>query len=245
MEIRIGTSGFSYRWWRGAFYPARLRPAEWLAYYAGRFDAVEINATFYRLPAAEMIRRWRETVPEDFRFVVKGWRMVTHIRRLRDCGEAIAAFMEAIAGLKEKLGPILWQLPPSLERDEALLADFLALLPGPHGHVIEFRHESWFTEGVRALLQAHGCGFCQHDHHGMRTPPWVTGGLLYRRFHGLKRGECYGDDDLRQAAAEMRAAAQSQGARSLWAFFNNDAGACAPRDAERLRACLSSAAVAE
>ncbi len=235
MEIRIGTSGYSYRWWRGAFYPERLRPGEWLSFYADRFDTVELNATFYRLPSETQVKRWRQGVPKGFRFAVKGWRMITHVRRLVDCAAALAAFLETLEGFGETLGPVLWQLPPSLARDDGLLEGFLRQLPGNVAHVFEFRHESWFDTAVRDLLAAHGAGFVQHDHRGMVTPPWVTGGLLYRRFHGTVRGECYREAALAAAAEEILQQAKAADAQAVWAFFNNDAAACAPRDAALLK----------
>ncbi len=235
MEIRIGTSGYSYRWWRGAFYPADLGPGEWLAFYARQFDAVELNATFYRLPDARQVRRWRNAVPAHFRFAVKGWRTITHLKRLKDTAEALGTFLDALAGLKDVMGPVLWQLPPSLVRDDDRLAHFLRQLPDEPRSVFEFRHESWFDAAVHDLLQAHGAGFVHHDHHGMNTPSWVTGGLLYRRFHGTVRGACYDEVALSDAAASMMQQAKDAGAGAIWAFFNNDAAACAPRDATILK----------
>lgn len=203
---------------------------------------MELNATFYRLPSAAQVTRWRQAVPAHFRFAVKGWRTITHLKRLKDAQEALVAFLEAIAGLKDLLGPVLWQLPPSLVRDDDLLARFLRQLPEDMAHVFEFRHASWFDDVVRDLLQAHGCGFVQHDRHGMRTPSWVTGGLLYRRFHGTVRGECYGNDALAEAAATMLRQAKNAGTGTILAFFNNDAAACAPRDAALLKAHMDALA---
>ena len=238
MELRIGTSGYSYRHWRGAFYPAGLSPGEWLRYYAGVFDTVEINATFYRLPDAERLLSWREKTPDDFLFVVKASRLITHVHRLKDCAEALHTFLERVSLLAPKLGPVLYQLPPSLHRDDGLLRAFLDLLPETFTHVFEFRHESWYADAVRAMLAKKGAGFCIHDHGGRETPLWVTGPLLYARFHGTRRGVCYDETDLQEKAARLYAAARECGVAQLYAYFNNDAAACAPRDAQILRAAL-------
>ena len=237
MAIRIGTSGFSYRWWRGRFYPREVKPPEWLGFYARRFDTVELNATFYRLPEPERFRRWAAQVPEGFLFAVKVSRVVTHLKRLRGVAEPLAHFFSAVSHLGAKLGPVLHQLPPSLKRDDALLADFLRLLPPERSHAFEFRHESWFDDAVYALLDAHGCAFCVHDHHGMRVPRVTTGQFAYWRFHGTgTRGECYGAERLRPAAAAL--AAIAAGGRDVFAYFNNDAMACAVRDAQELQGLI-------
>ena len=233
-RVRVGTSGFSYRWWIGRFYPRALRPPEWLAYYARHFATVELNATFYRLPPAERFQEWAAKVPAGFLFAVKANRAITHLKRLQGVEEPLARFFEAASHLGEKLGPVLFQLPPSLKRNDALLADFLALLPRRPISVFEFRHASWFDDAVFSLLDAHGCGFCVHDHHGMAVPHVTTGPLAYWRFHGTgTRGACYGEERLAAAAKEL-AAIVGRG-QDVFTYFNNDANACAVMDAEALR----------
>ncbi len=232
-RCRIGTSGWAYRWWRGAFYPEKLRQGDWLAHYARVFDTVEINATFYRLPRPELLERWRTIAPEGFLYAVKASRQITHLRRLRDCEGELETFLQAARRLGPALGPLLYQLPPSLKADAGLLRDFLSLLPGDLRHVMEFRHESWFTGDIRAILETHGCAFCIHDHHGMTVPRWVTAPVVYWRFHGPAQGTCYGEARLAAPAAEIRA--QCERSEAVFAFFNNDAAACAPRDALVLR----------
>ncbi len=238
MDLRIGTSGYSYRHWRGAFYPSNLSPGEWLRFYASVFDTVEINATFYRLPDAERLISWREKTPENFLFVVKASRLITHVHRLKGCTEALQTFLDRVSLLLPKLGPILYQLPPSLQRDDDLLRAFLDLLPAAFEHVFEFRHDSWFAEDVRDILSTAGIGFCIHDHGGHETPYWVTGPVLYARFHGVRRRVCYDETDLQIRAKRLFAAACKSNAARLHAYFNNDAAACAPRDAQFLRAAL-------
>ena len=232
-RCHVGTSGWAYRWWRGAFYPQGLRQSDWLAHYVQVFDTVEINATFYRLPRPELLERWRAIAPDGFLYAVKASRRITHLRRLRDCGGELEAFLGAVRRLGPALGPLLYQLPPSLKADAGLLRDFLSLLPEDLRHVLEFRHESWFVREIRSLLEMHGCAFCIHDHHGMSVPHWVTAPLAYWRFHGPARGTCYGKSRLADPAAEIRA--QCEEREAVFAFFNNDAAACAPRDAFALR----------
>ncbi len=236
---RVGTSGWAYRWWRGAFYPQGLRQGDWLAHYVRVFDTVEVNATFYRLPRPELLERWCAIAPEGFLYAVKASRRITHLCRLRDCGSELDAFLGAVRRLGPALGPLLYQLPPSLKADAGLLRDFLSLLPGDLRHVMEFRHESWFTGEVRSILEAHGCAFCIHDHHGMDVPRWVTAPLAYWRFHGPARGTCYGAFRLADPAAQIRA--QCEDRKTVFAFFNNDAAACAPRDALALRELAAAA----
>ncbi len=238
MEPRVGTSGYSYRWWWGRFYPREVKPGEWLEFYARRFNTVELNATFYRLPDPERFRAWAARVPEDFLFAVKANRVITHVRRLRNCAEPLGAFFDAVVHLGEKLGPVLYQLPPTLKADLALLRAFLAALPEGFTHVFEFRHESWFTQDALELLKEHGCAFCVHDHGGMAVPHATTSGVAYWRFHGPgERGECYGAARLAAPAGELAALARS--GKRVFAYFNNDAMACAVRDAEELMKLIS------
>jgi len=223
----------------GAFYPEGLRQGDWLAHYVRVFDTVEVNATFYRLPRPELLERWRNLAPEGFLYAVKAPRRITHLRRLRDCGEELTAFLDAVRRLSSALGPLLYQLPPNLKADAGLLRDFLSLLPGDLRHVMEFRHDSWFTGAIRSILEAHRCAFCIHDHHGMSVPRWITAPVAYWRFHGLARGTCYGMERLADPAAEIRR--QCAKGATVFAFFNNDAAACAPRDALALRDLLGDA----
>ncbi len=240
MDIRIGTSGFSYRWWWGRFYPREVKPGGWLEYYAQHFNTVELNATFYRLPEPERFIEWAARAPENFLFAVKASRIITHIRRLWDCAEPLKNFFDAVIHLGEKLGPVLYQLPPNLKADLTRLRAFLKELPEGFTHVFEFRHESWFAREVFDLLEEHGCVFCVHDHGGMNVPHVTTADVTYWRFHGTgMRGECYGREQLLTPAQELAALA-GEGKR-VFAYFNNDAAACAVTDARELRALIEKA----
>jgi uncharacterized protein YecE (DUF72 family) len=159
-RVLAGTSGYDYDPWRGKFYPPGLPRAQRLTYYASRFPALEINASFYRKPSLDSVRRWAAEVPETFRFALKAWQRITHQKRLRDCGQPLRLFAEAARALGGKLGPILYQLPPNLQKDLPLLRDFLAALPPDLRAAFEFRHDSWQDEEVHETLRAAGSALC-------------------------------------------------------------------------------------
>jgi len=233
MEWRIGCSGWSYRHWRGRFYPPELTPSQWLEYYAARFDTVELNASYYRLPAVSAVQRWATVVPVGFRFAVKAGRDITHLHRLADT-EAARRFLERVRGLGDHLGPILYQLPPSFQRDEERLRAFLAHLPPDLLHVFEFRHASWWRESVFELLRARGAAFCMFNMGETVTPLVATCAEAYVRLHGPGGAYAsrYSDDDLRAWVARLRALAD---VRRIWVYFNNDINAYAPANAMTMR----------
>lgn len=231
MTVLVGTSGWQYRDWRGAFYPRELRQADWLAYYATRFATVEINASFYRLPDRTRFATWNATTPRDFVLCPKVSRYLTHMKKLKDPVEPVTRFVAAATGLGDKLGPALLQLPPNLPADLHRLETALAEFPAGMRVAVEFRHESWFTEPVRALLGDHGAALCLADR-GSRwvSPLWRTAEWGYVRFHeGTADWPCYTRDALRSRAGEV-AALYGQD-RDVYAFFNNDPRGCAVRDA--------------
>ncbi len=236
--FRVGTSGWHYRHWLGSFYPADLEPREWLRHYAARFDTVELNNSFYRLPKESAWRLWRETAPPGFVFAVKASRYVTHLKRLLVEPASIERFFAGARLLGEHLGPVLYQLPLGFARsgeNEERLVRFLGQLPPGFTHVFEFRSRSWFAEETFALLDEHRAAFCSFDLPGLECPLRVTGGVLYMRFHGS--GARYGG---RYSARMLRKEAVWIGARldsglDVYAYFNNDAGGHAPRDALRLK----------
>jgi len=175
VRLRTGTSGFSYDEWHGWFYPEDLVAAERLAFYGGRLPTVEINNTFYQMPKPELLARWRDAVPADFRFALKAPRRIPHVLRLKDPGEPVGRFLEVARTLGERLGPLLFQLPPFARKDAALLADFLALLPAGQRVAFEFRHPSWFDDEIYALLRGRDASLCVGDSdEGDRSPPLVA-----------------------------------------------------------------------
>jgi uncharacterized protein YecE (DUF72 family) len=153
MQILVGTSGYSYKEWKGSFYPPDLKAADMLRYYAERFPAVEINNTFYRMPRAPVLESWAGQVPPRFLFALKGSQRITHIKRLKDAGEPIGYLLEAAGALGDRLGPILFQMPPTLRKDVPRLRSFLALLPAGRRFAFEFRHDSWDDDEVRSALR--------------------------------------------------------------------------------------------
>ncbi len=237
-EIRVGTSGWAGKGWRKAFYPPELPEAEWLAHYARHFDTVELTATFYRLPAAAQLAEWAVAVPADFRFLVRAPRRICHRRRLAGCEAEVAAFVERIRALGEKLGAVVWELPPTFKCDEARLEAFLPLLPEDMAHVMEFRHASWHRARVRALLEAHNVAMCLHDHGGRRTPWWLTGSVVMFRLNGMQaQKRCYGPSGLAPFAEDMeRALSETMG--DVFAVFGDDAEGCAVNDASVLQHLL-------
>jgi uncharacterized protein YecE (DUF72 family) len=163
MRVFTGTSGYSYKEWKGRFYPEKMKEPDMLGFYAGRFPTVEINNTFYRMPAAEMLQKWGEQTPESFTFVLKAPQRITHHKRLGDAGGDVAYFFETARALGGKLGPVLFQLPPYMKKDLGRLTAFLDLLPPDPPAAFEFRHASWFDDEVKDALRARGAALCLAD----------------------------------------------------------------------------------
>jgi uncharacterized protein YecE (DUF72 family) len=238
--LHVGTSGWTYKHWRGDFYPAGVPQRRWLAYYQQRFDTVEVNATFYGLLRPSTFSTWARDAPPAFVFTLKGSRFITHIRRLREPKSALAKFFERARLLGDHLGPVLWQLPPDLPRDNELLARFLDELPRDVRHVFEFRHASWFDDSTYALLRQHDVALCI-AHRGTSTSPEVLSApFVYLRFHGT-------DERYRGAYGARRAASWAKRVTGwltdgldVYAYFNNDIGGHAPRDAAALLEAITS-----
>ena len=235
---RVGTSGWVYPHWRDVFYPRDLPQKAWFAYYARHFDTVEINNTFYRLPADTTFDAWRQQAPPGFLYAVKASRYITHVRRLRECADPLARFLARARRLGPHLGPILYQLPPRWKPNPERLAAFLALLPADLTHVIEFRDPRWFIPDVRDLLRAHNVAFCQFHMPDLETPAWVTATTVYIRFHGAgaRYMGSYPDAFLRQWADRIRDWAEA--GLTVYAYFNNDAFGNAVRNARTLKTFL-------
>jgi uncharacterized protein YecE (DUF72 family) len=261
-RIRIGCSGWQYRDWRGRFYPVDLPARRWLPYYAERFDTVEVNNSFYRLPQAETFAVWREATPPDFVLAVKASRFLTHIKRLRDPGPPLALLFQRALALGRKLGPVLYQLPPTQRYDAERLRTFLAALPrraadvpGPARpasilhlapprqrllHAIEFRDPSWYRTDVFESLAGAGVALCLHDKAGSELDADPGGPFFYVRFHGTS-GRYHGSYPRQALAAwapRLRAAAE--GGRDVYVYFNNDVGGAAVRNARMLKRLVDS-----
>jgi uncharacterized protein YecE (DUF72 family) len=229
-RVRVGTSGFAYRHWKGVLYAPDLPPRRWLGRFAAEFDTCELNTTFYRLPTPAAVDGWRDGTPPGFVFAVKGSRYLTHVKRLRDAGPGLARFFDPVLRLREKLGPILWQLPPRMRPDPARLDAFLRALPRGLRHVVEFRSPDWYTGETCDVLDAHGAAFCEHDRVD-RPPPRLTGGFRYVRFHGTT-GRYEGRYGARALAPWARELLGGRG--DAWVYFNNDLGGHAVADARAL-----------
>ena len=236
MEPRawIGTSGFEYAHWRDDFY-AGVSRSRWLEHYAEEFDTVELNATFYRLPAADAFDRWARRVPDTFRFAVKASRYLTHMKRLREPEEPIDRLWTRAARLRERFGPVLYQLPPRWKPNVDRLDAFLRAIPSAHPQAVEIRDERWYRPDVTNLLRRAGVALCLHDMPGSATDSEPVGGFVYLRFHGA--GERYGGryPSQRLSAWAARIAEWVGAGLPVWVYFNNDIGGHAVRDAARLR----------
>jgi len=236
-NIRIGCSGWQYRHWRGDFYPAELPLDRWLEYYAARFTTVEINNTFYRLPGGATFDEWRRRAPADFVYAVKASRFLTHMKKLKDPDEPLDRLFSRAVRLGRTLGPMLYQLPPKWPVNVDRLERFLKALPRRRRQAIEFRDASWYCDEVFALLERHRVALCLHDMAGSSTGRLTVGPFIYVRFHGVEKyGGRYSDRTLETWAGWL--AARVRAGAPLYAYFNNDTGGHAPRDAVRLRAAL-------
>ena len=235
IHIHIGTSGWHYNHWAGLFYPTGLPKRKWFEYYAEHFGTVEINNTFYQLPKRETFINWHKEAPKNFLFTVKANRFITHIKRLKDTQEPLDRFLERTLLLKEHLGPILYQLPPSLHKDLGRLKSFLEVLPKKLTAVFEFRHKSWYSEETFKLLNQFGFGFCIHDMVGIQTPRKITADIIYIRFHGPagKYAGNYSKSTLQGWAKWIKEHIKE--VSNSYAYFNNDIDAHAIRNAKTLK----------
>jgi uncharacterized protein YecE (DUF72 family) len=214
MQVRIGTSGFSYPKWRGSFYPDKLPEAQMLGSYAERLGTVEINNTFYRMPNAETLGKWAADTPATFRFALKSPRSITHIKKLADAASSLQQLDAASQALGDKRGPILFQLPPFLRKDLARLDDFLAALPAGLRAAMEFRHTSWFSDDVYSRLRVHRAALCIAESEDLSTPLEATAGWGYLRL----RRQDYDDGMLAAWAERLRA----QSWEDTYVFFKHE-----------------------
>jgi uncharacterized protein YecE (DUF72 family) len=231
----IGTSGWHYDDWRGRFYPEKLPKAKWLDFYARHFATLELNNPFYHLPSEKAFINWYDSSPPDFIFAVKVSRFITHIKRLKDCNEAVNNFMSRATILKEKLGPLLYQLPPGLHRDDDRLKSFLSILPSGLKHVIEFRHKSWFEKDIFDILRKYHVGFCIFDMPKLTSPIIATADFAYIRFHGSGSlySSRYSDKEMADWAKKIKRLAKKL--KTVYIYFNNDVAGYALENAATIR----------
>src|ERR1044071_1820634 len=226
MNFYLGTSGYSYKEWKGPFYPEDLPEKQMLRFYGERFRTVEINNTFYRMPKPSVLEGWAAEVPENFRFVLKASQRITHMQRLKDAGDSVSYLLKVAGALKERLGPLLFQLPPFLKKDAQRLREFLELLPKDRRVAMEFRHESWFDEEIFTLLREHGAALCIAEaEDGVEVPFVPTASWGYLR---LRRPD-YGDEQLKSWAKRVG----EQAWNDAFIFFKHEDEGKAPQMARR------------
>ena len=228
----IGTSGFQYAEWKGKFYPEDLPAARMLAFYAERFRTTEVNYTFHRIPSPKTIENWKKRTPPAFRFALKAPQKVTHFARLRDCADTMRYFYDVTSALGEKLGPVLFQLPPNFKKDTVLLADFVNGLPEGMRAAFEFRHPSWFEDEVFEALRSRQAALCLADTDEISTPTVATAGWGYLRL----RREDYSPADVQRWASIAR----EQGARwsDVFIYFKHEEAGLGPQLAGQMTKAL-------
>jgi uncharacterized protein YecE (DUF72 family) len=234
-QVYIGTSGFSYRHWEDkVFYPSDLARTKQLEFYSQHFKTVEINSSFYHLPTAQAFQGWYQRTPRDFIFAVKVSRFITHIKKLKVCREPWQRFINNAKELREKLGPILFQLPPGWQFDVRRLERFVKILPKKYRYVFEFRHPSWFCSEIFKILKKYNISLCLAD-----SPRWpyqeeITADFVYLRMHGGKilYGSNYSDKELKEWAKKIKKFLEAD--LDVYVYFNNDAYGYAVKNAQRL-----------
>ncbi len=239
-RFHVGTAGWHYRHWRGRYYPEDLPTSRWLRWYARDFDCVEVNNSFYRLPTVAAVRTWCGETPPGFSFAVKASRLITHRKKLRRCEAALEKFFQVMDHFGDKLGPVLFQLPPRWHLDLARLRDFVGLLPPRYAYAFEFRDPTWHCEAVYRLLADHDLAFCQFDIAGRQSPLVVTARLIYVRLHGpgvLPYTGCYSREQLAAWAGRIREWVGR--GHEVFVFFDNDQHAYSVANAKTLAASLA------
>jgi uncharacterized protein YecE (DUF72 family) len=230
MQVLTGTSGYSYKEWKGSFYPEDLASDDMLRFYGEQFRTVEINNTFYRMPSEKVLVQWGERVPDGFRFVLKASRRITHMQRLKNVDDPLSYLVNNASVLGAKLGAMLFQLPPNMKQDLERLGEFLDLLPKGWPAAFEFRHQSWFDEAVYEALRSKGAALCIADTDDGETPLVPTGNIGYVRL----RREAYDDDALREWAARIT----SQPWEQAFVFFKHEDAGAGPALARRFEELL-------
>ncbi len=234
-RINIGTSGWSYDSWIDDFYPEEMQQESRLSYYAKQFATVELNNSFYQLPDKSSIKAWCEATPSDFIFSCKASRYITHMKKLLEPEDSVNNMMNSLAHFGDKLGPILFQLPPNWHLDIERLTRFIESLSEDYRYSFEFRDKSWFCDAVYELLQKHQMALCFYDLKNYQSPEIITADFLYVRLHGPQKEPYTGLYDGRTLAghAQKFLRWKSEG-KSIYCYLNNDKKACAPKDAKQL-----------
>jgi len=234
-KILIGTSGWNYKHWQGPFYDKDLKQENWLDYYSKKFSTVEINNSFYNLPERKTLQLWKETTPSGFIFSVKASRYITHMKKLNEPEDALNRFLKRITVLDEKLGPVLFQLPPKWHINRERLADFLKLLSKDFRYVFEFRDETWWDESIYQLLEKHNAAFCIYDLNRRLSPKKVTTDFVYVRLHGPEDAYqgLYDKQTLSGWAGSF--SAYTDNVTKIYCYFDNDQKGYAAQNALQLQ----------
>lgn len=221
-SLRIGTSGWSYKHWKGTFYPPDIKESTQFAYFKQYFNTVEINSSFYHLPTEKTFEKWYKDAPDDFLFVVKASRYITHMKKLHDTKESVGYFLRNASALKEKLGPILFQLPPRWQLNTKRLEEFISDLPKDHRYVFEFRNPTWYDAQVKNLLENDNHAFCIYELDRHQSPEWVTADFVYIRLHGPlgKYEGSYSDEILKRWALKCHNWIEE--GKDVFVYFDND-----------------------
>jgi uncharacterized protein YecE (DUF72 family) len=237
-RIHIGTSGWHYDHWKGPFYPQELMKNELLQYYARHFQTVEVNNSFYQLPKKQTVQQWRESVPADFTFSVKGSRYITHMKKLKDPRQSLSSFLKVVKEFDDRLGIVLFQLPPNWNCNHERLHSFLAELPTKYRYALEFRDPDWFNKKTYDILAEYGAAFCIYELAGRLSPKEVTADFVYIRLHGP--GDAYqGSYDTSTLAGWAGACSSwSDAGKEIYCYFDNDEAGYAAQNALKLQKML-------
>jgi len=238
-KVHIGTSGWHYKHWIGPFYPSKMPPAKMLRFYTEYFDTVEINNSFYRLPAKTAIDAWRRETPPGFCFAVKASRYITHNRKLNDPEHSAEKFMNVVENLERRLGPILFQLPPSWKLNLERLESFLSGLPKRHRYVFEFRNPTWNVPEVYAALRRHSAAYCVYELAGFQSPIQTTADFAYVRLHGPGANKYQGDYSKKVLADwAIKVVEWTKELKHVFVYFDNDQNGFAAKNALKLKEIL-------
>ncbi len=238
-RVCIGTSGWNYDHWSGTFYPEDLPQKQWLEFYREKFNSVEINNSFYQLPAENTVSNWYKNTPDDFTFAVKASRYITHMKKLKDPKDSLKKFFDRVRHLKEKLGIILFQLPPNWRFNEERLKSFISQLPEKYSYSMEFRDKSWINETTYHILREHNVAFCIYELAGYESPVEVTADTVYIRLHGPDANKYQGDyskDTLQNWRDSIRN--WKNDGKTVYCYFDNDQSGYAAHNADQLQAML-------
>ncbi|MBI2074700.1 MAG: DUF72 domain-containing protein [Candidatus Levybacteria bacterium] len=240
-NLYVGTSGYNYKHWKGIFYPENITQKEWLNYYSNYFNTVEINATFYRFFTKSVFEKWYNITPNNFKFGVKGPRLITHVKRLKDIEKELEIFLNSAVGLKNKLTNILWQLPKTFRDKDKKIGErfihFLSMLPKGINNVFEFRDSSWFNYEIYSSLNKNKCGFVISDSEYFPTREVITDNIVYIRFHGPTKlySSSYSNDELAIWAENIENCLREC---DVYCYFNNDTNGFAVKNAQTLKSLI-------